>query len=105
MGGAYGPKVNNVFSAPDSVTVNNTGGSAEVVEANFDNRRGLILTNTHASKIIYLGFGQDAVVGKGIVLFPKAIYDMAINDFYGGSIEAIADSDGATLAIQEVVGP
>jgi hypothetical protein len=74
--------------------------SAQAVATNA-NRKGLLLTNTHATNRISLGFGAAAVLDSGVTLYPAGTYWMDEYDFTTGAVNAIASGAATNLAIQE----
>jgi hypothetical protein len=83
--------------APISVLVGLT--SSIVVYANVQ-RKGLIVINS-SGNTISLGLGTDAVLYKGITLYPGGTFNMAEEDFYSGVIYGIAGAVNSQLSIQE----
>ncbi len=75
-------------------------GSAVLVPQNVL-RTGLVVTLTTAH-VVSLSFGSDpAVLYSGITLFERGVYVMDRFIFSHFQINAIANSSGANLAIQE----
>lgn len=73
--------------------------SSLVVEENIK-RKGLLLGNISGADIS-LGFGEDAVLNRGVTLFPGGVFNMGEEDFYSGQIYGIAAFAGSLLTIQE----
>lgn len=63
-------------------------------------RKGLILINGSGNRIS-LGLGVDAILDKGIILYPGGTFNMAEEDFYSGRIYGIAAVADSLLSIQE----
>ncbi len=73
--------------------------SMVVVEENIK-RRGLIIINGSGDRVS-LAFGEDAILDKGIILYPGGTFNMGEEDFYSGRIYGIAAVVDSLLAIQE----
>lgn len=86
-------------SAPTTTSVGTSTGAAVAANAN---RKGLVLTNTHATNRISLGMGNAAVLDSGIVLYPKGVWVMDEYTFTTQAINAIASGVSTGLAIQEL---
>ena len=71
-------------------------------------RKEIILTNTSTgTEVISLAFGQDAVNGEGIVLYPGGSYASSKDgDFYPSElhVSAVSDTASSSLAISERIG-
>jgi hypothetical protein len=65
-------------------------------------RKGLILINGSSNRIS-LGFGEDAVLDSGIILYPGGVFNMGEEDFYSGTIYGIAAGPDSLLSVQEFV--
>ncbi len=70
------------------------GTSAQIVAANAD-RVEVTIVNDHATQVVYLGFGQAAVLNSGIRL--NAAGGSYTTSGFSGAIHAIAT--GATTAV------
>lgn len=91
---------------PQDSTANVTTSAADI----FNEVTGVVervVTNTSsAGQTIYIAVGQDAVVGKGIVLPPGAVYAQVIDARYTPDVlrwSAIASAVSATVAIHQRV--
>jgi hypothetical protein len=73
--------------------------SMVVVDENIK-RKGLIIINGSGDRIS-LAFGVDAILDKGIILYPGGTFNMGEEDFYSGRIYGIAAIVDSLLAIQE----
>jgi hypothetical protein len=84
---------------PDSVTVGNT--PTAVLPAT--SARPLAILVNISDETIFLGFGQDAILNKGVALVANG-GSFAINDFshniFNGTVNAICASGGKTLTLQ-----
>lgn len=87
-------------SAPAAGAVGTT--SNQLVAAN-SNRKGLILTNTHATQTVSLGLGATAVANSGIILGPGGVWAMGEFDFTTVAVNGIASGAATNVAIQEFV--
>lgn len=83
--------------APLSVLV---GIVSSVVIYENVKRKGLIVINS-SGNTVSLGLGVDATLYKGITLYPGGTFNMAEEDFYAGTIYAIAGAIDSLLSIQE----
>jgi hypothetical protein len=83
--------------APKSVLLAIT--SMVVVDENI-RRKGLIIINGSGNRIS-LAFGVDAILDKGIILYPGGTFNMGEEDFYSGTIYGIAAVVDSLLSIQE----
>jgi len=63
-------------------------------------RKGLIIINGSGDRIS-LAFGTDAILDKGIILYPGGVFNMGEEDFYSGNIYGIAAAVDSLLSIQE----
>lgn len=63
-------------------------------------RTGGVFTNASAA-IIYIGIGQNALVGKGITLYPGGTWYMDEYSYTTEAINAIATVAASTLSFQE----
>jgi len=73
--------------------------SSVIVHENI-NRKGLILINGSSFRVC-LGFGTDAILDEGIILFPGGVFNMAEYDFYSGVINGISAGINSIMTIQE----
>lgn len=73
--------------------------SSMIVDENVK-RKGLIIIN-NSSGNVYLGFGVDAVLGRGAVLFPGGVFNMAEDDFYSGKIFGVSNVANSLVTVQE----
>lgn len=92
--------VENVSLAPrlpKGVTLGLT--SLPIVEENIK-RRGLIIENGSAGTV-FLGFGIDAELSKGVFLYPGGAFNMGEEDFYSGKIYGIATVVDSLVTVQE----
>lgn len=85
-------------SSPATQTIGTT--SQSLVGANAS-RKGLIITNTHASNVLSLAFGTTAVAGSGIVLWPRDSFCMDAYSLSTAAINAVASAASTTVAVQE----
>ncbi len=79
--------------------------TTKVLDANGD-RRLLVLTNM-SDEVIWLGLGEDAVVGEGIPLAANGgnLEDEKLEPsdrMFVGQVNAICASGGKDLAVQEL---
>jgi hypothetical protein len=89
------------LSPSTKFTATVTAASAKILSE--ENRRGwLVLTNTHATNIVYLGFGEAAEVGKGVCIMPKETFKMDAAGCFSGDIYAIA-SDTTVVSGQSCI--
>ena len=74
-------------------------------ELTNQSRHAFIVINTSTGgQTISLGFGKDAVDGKGVVLKPGAVYHETVDYYFkptNARITATSDIDGGTLALHE----
>lgn len=82
---------------PGSVLV---GITSDIIVRENIRRKGLILINGSMHRIS-LAFGNDAILDRGIILYPGGVFNMAENDFYSGDIYGIAGGVDSLLSIQE----
>ena len=88
-------------STPTFATI---GTSSGVVIAANASRKGLVITNDHATNILYLAIGTAAVVGRGIRLNAAGgVWEMDQYTFTTAEIRAIATGASTNVAIQELV--
>ena len=73
--------------------------STTVVATNYA-RREVVLTNDHASNIVYLALGSAAVLNQGIRLNPGG--GTYITENFTGTINAIATGSGTTVTYSEI---
>jgi len=70
-------------------------------------RTAIVITNVStAGQVIKLSWGQEAVAGQGIVLYPTASWSETLDNRFTPNLLqlfAIADAAGGTLAIHERV--
>ena len=85
-------------AAPDDHTVTTSSTVALAVNAN---RKGCIIINVGSVKVSLGLDGNAAVLNRGITLSANGAWTMGEYDFTTGEIQAIADTGGSTLAIQE----
>lgn len=78
------------------------GVVSSVVVSEDVQRKGLILINGSGDRIS-LGLGVNAILDKGIILYPGGVFNMAEEDFYSGVIYGIAAVADSLLSIQEFV--
>lgn len=68
-------------------------------------RKLLTLVNTSpGAQIISLGFGQEAIAGQGIALYPTGTYSETLDARFtptNARISAISSAAGGTLAVHE----
>jgi hypothetical protein len=83
--------------APKSVLLPVT--SIVIADSNVQ-RKGLIVINGSGNRIS-LAFGTDAILDKGIILYPGGVFNMGEEDFYSGTIYGIAAAVDSLLSIQE----
>lgn len=91
-------KSSQTAASPATVTIGTS--SATLVSAN-GSRTGLIITNTHASNRLSLGFGATAVDGRGVVLWPRDSFVMDAFSFSTAQVNAIASAASTTVGVQE----
>lgn len=72
----------------------------EIVAANPD-RQYLYIKNLDSTIIVSLGFGENAVSLKGVVLAGGEVWEMPHNSMWTGAIDAIAASGTPTIAFVE----
>ena len=80
--------------------------SVLVAEECFQERVFLSVVNTSTgAQVISLAFGQEAVAGQGIVLYPGGYYAESkdAQPITQKQIQAIASAAGGTIAVQERV--
>jgi hypothetical protein len=99
--GQIGDKTNELENASPKITVGKA--SAEVLGENPE-REGLHISNGSSTAVIYLGLGEEAIVGRGIaVVFADGGWDGKIGPLiWTGSIFAISTEEGSSLALVEV---
>jgi hypothetical protein len=73
--------------------------SSQIVSEN-EMRSGLFIRNM-SNAIISLGFGCDAGLNKGIIIYPGEAYSMNRYDYSPDFISAISNQDNSLVAIQE----
>lgn len=73
--------------------------SIAIVEDNIK-RKGLIVINGSGVRIS-LSFGEDAILDRGIILYPGGVFNMGEEDFYSGRMYGIAAAVDSLLSIQE----
>jgi hypothetical protein len=73
--------------------------SVEVAAANPD-RVALIVCNDHASQVLYLGLGEDAVANQGVRI--NAVGGQHRLDYFTGAVNAIASGANTVLTFVEV---
>lgn len=96
--------VNNKIAATASAgaTVSIGTSSATLIASNA-NRKGLVVTNTHASNTLTIDLsGGTAVALRGIVLYPHDSFVMDQFTFTTSAITAIASAASTTVALQEL---
>jgi len=71
-----------------------------LVSQNFS-RKGLILTNTHATQRVSLAFGATAVLDSGITIMPGQQWKMDEYSYSNSAIRAIASGAATVVSIQE----
>jgi hypothetical protein len=76
------------------------GVTSSIVIVENKIRKGLILINGSANTIS-IGLGVDAVLNKGITLYPGGVFNMAAEDFWSGQVNGIAAGVDSLLSIQE----
>lgn len=87
-------------SAPTSVAVQTT--TTEALAANGDREYACFTNNSN--KPIYLAFGNDAEMNKGIRLNAEGgSYEMSreLGNLYQGAVNAIAEGGDKVLCVQE----
>ena len=95
------PRIYPINSANDTFAA--VGIASAIALAANTNRVDTDLTNT-SDNWIYLGRGNEAVVGSGIALSPNGgSYHIGTNNLFLGDIYAISDADQgeSNLAISE----
>ena len=92
----------NVSLSPKSPVSVMLGITSSVVVYENVQRKGLILINGSGVRIS-LGLGVDAILDRGIILYPGGVFNMAEDDFYSGRIYGIAAAADSLLSIQEFV--
>ena len=98
VGGGGSSKTPQNPAAPAEVTVNQT--TTPVLAANAT-RTGLVLTNL-SNGVISIGLGAPAVLDSGISLTPNGVWVMDGFTFVTTAINAIAQTAGSVLAVQEL---
>lgn len=83
--------------AGDSVTISTT--SVEIVAQNSQ-RTGLFIRNLSVNTVS-LGFGNNAVNNKGVVLLANECFSMSRFDMSTDPVNAISTAPGTLIAIQE----
>jgi hypothetical protein len=105
-GGGLGGGSSAASASPLTMAAPATGSvgvaSASLVAAN-PARRFISIENAHATGIVYLGFGNAAVVGSGIRIAPGNFksFNQPGNDLSRAEIFAISTVAATTVAIQE----
>lgn len=89
----------------DVITV---GTSSVELSPEIDTQRNVyVITNTSpAGQVISLGIGKEAVVGKGIILYPTGSWAESIDSAFKPTmrrITGIASAVGGTVTIHERV--
>jgi hypothetical protein len=92
----------NLSLQPKDPNSKAVGIVSELVLLENINRSGLILINVSSNRISF-GFGTDAILDKGITLYPGGVFNMAECDFYSGNIYGIAADINSVVTIQEFV--
>lgn len=85
-------------TAPATVTI---GGASSQVIASVAGRKGLVITNTHATQRVSLGFGTAAILDSGITIMPGQMWKMDEYTFNTGAINAWASGAGTVLSVQQ----
>jgi hypothetical protein len=82
---------------PVSVLVGTS--SVKLVDVNVA-RKGLIIINGSGNRVS-LAFGTDAILDKGIILYPGGVFNMGEEDFYSGAIFGVAAGADSLVTVQE----
>lgn len=86
------------YASPVNVTV---GTATAELAATNNNRKYLRVTNL-SNAAIYLGFGEDAVLNKGVyVAASGGIFEMNINNLTNEAVNAISSASSKSVAVQE----
>jgi len=85
-------------TAPGTATI---GTSSSQVVAAATTRKGLIITNTHATQRVSLAFGTAAVLDSGVTLMPGQSFIMDEYSFHTGAVNAWASGASTVLSVQQ----
>lgn len=95
-----------MVTALRNITVTVGTSAVEVVqELQNTQREALAIVNTStAGQIIYLSFGQDAVVGQGIALYPAGSWSESIDNNFiptNKRVSAVASAASGSVSVHE----
>lgn len=89
-------------SAPAVVTIGTS--AASVLASRSGIRRAFAVQNTHATNVLYLGFGTnaaDVTTSTGLRLNPGELYADQEPSCYSGAVQGIASGAGTTVRVVE----
>lgn len=89
-------------TAPAVVTIGTSAGV--VLTSRTGIRRAFAVQNTHASNVLYLGFGTnsaDVTTSTGLRLNPGEMYSDNEPSCYSGAVHGIASGAGTTARVVE----
>lgn len=85
-------------AAPATVAVGVASG--QVVAANA-NRKGLVISNGHATQVLSIAFGATAVLNSGIVIRPGVTWTMTPDTYTTAVVNGIGSGAATTTGVQE----
>lgn len=88
-----------ITSAPATVSVL-TASSTAIVSANVK-RKGLVISNSHATQGVWIAFGVAAVLNTGILIPARTSFVMSEYTYNIGAVNGIAEAGNTTVGVQE----
>ena len=79
----------------------NVGTTTAAIAAANSSRSYFHVCNTHATQVLYLAFGENAVAAKGITLQAGECYEMKGSSIFTGAINGIASGATTTYTFVE----
>lgn len=94
------PATTKTSVTPSHSKVTVTGTTGTLVASN-SSRKTVFITNTDLTNRVTLNFGGSAVLDTGLTLMPGSSYQMGVDDYFNGQINAISAGSSSIVSVME----